>query len=46
MSSLNNHLGEELRICPNQLAGHEGLCSVDQTIINKIVNLREQIVVK
>ena len=40
MCSLNNHFREELGISSNQLTGHAGLCSVDQTILTEIINLR------
>ena len=44
LSSLNNHLGEELRVSSNQLAGHAGLGSVDETVLAKIINLGKKMV--
>ena len=44
LSSLNNHLGEELRVSSNELAGHAGLGSVDQAVLAKIINLGKKMV--
>ena len=44
LSSLHNHLGEEIRVCSNQLAGHAGLGGVDQAVLAKIINLEKKMV--
>ena len=44
LCSVDDHLGEELGVGPDQLAGHAGLGGVDQAVLAKIINLGERIV--
>ena len=43
VSSVDHHLGEELGVGPNELAGHAGLGRIDETLLANIVNLSDKI---